>query len=65
MNVNDILKAIKDDKGCSYAYLAEKTGKIRNVPKKEHQFKQFNNALGRNGLRYTDSAKERVEGRDI
>ena len=27
MNVNDILKAIKDDKGCSYAYLAEKTGK--------------------------------------
>lgn len=27
MNVNEILKAIKDDKGCSYAYLAEKTGK--------------------------------------
>lgn len=27
MNVNEILKAIKDDKGCSYSYLAEKTGK--------------------------------------
>lgn len=27
MNIKEIIKAIKDDKGCSYSYLAEKTGK--------------------------------------
>ena len=27
MNVNEIIKAIKKDRKCSYAYLAEKTGK--------------------------------------
>ena len=27
MNIREIVKAIKGDKGCSYSYLAEKTGK--------------------------------------